>query len=53
MAKLRKSKGKGGRIPVVIIAVLVLLAAIGVAIYKLHRQHEAFRLCSQKSRLIS
>ena len=53
MAKSRRSKGKDGSSIFVIIAVLALLVMIGVAIYKLHRQHEAFRLCSQKSRLIS
>jgi len=39
MAKSRKSKGKGGSSILVIIAVLALLASIGVAIYKLSGQH--------------
>jgi flagellar basal body-associated protein FliL len=43
MAKSRKSKSKGGSSILVIIAVLTLLAAIGVAIYKLSGQHERGR----------
>lgn len=39
MAKSRKSKGKDGSSILVIIAVLALLASIGVAIYKLSGQH--------------
>jgi hypothetical protein len=39
MAKSRRSKGKDGSSILVIIAVLALLAMIGVAIYKLSGQH--------------